>query len=77
ADLKLEVNGVRNEIKEEIASVRNELKEEIASVRNELKEEIASVRVESHSFKTEIIKWNIGTMVALVAIMLAVLRLTG
>jgi len=80
AELKQATSDCKSELKLEITAVRSELKEDIANVRQEIanvRQEIASVRVELHSFKTEIIKWNIGTTVTLVAIMLAVLRLTG
>ena len=91
ADLKQEITDCRSELKQEIADCRSELKQEITDCRNELKQEIADVRLEigdvrreiadcRSELKTEIsgiIKWNVGTMIALVAIMLAVLRLTG
>ncbi len=80
ADLKQEIADCRSELKQEIAACRNELKQEIADVRLEIgdvRREIADCRSELKTEISGIIKWNVGTMIALVAIMLAVLRLTG
>jgi molecular chaperone GrpE (heat shock protein) len=73
-----------SELKQEIADTKAELKQEIADTKAELKQEIAEVRADLLNLRAElkseiasVIKWNIGTMVAMVAIVLAVLRLTG
>ena len=84
AEVKKEIGGVRSELKQDIA----ELHQEIAGVRSELKQDIAELRSEVSTLRSEILadirreittatRWNVGTMIALVALTLAVLRLTG
>ncbi len=84
AELHQEIAGVRSELKQDIA----ELHQEIAGVRSELKQDIAELRSEVSTLRSEILadirreittatRWNVGTMIALVALTLAVLRLTG
>lgn len=74
--LKEDITNVRSELKEEIANVRSELKEEIANVRNELKEDIANVRNEILAVKYEILKWLVGSQVAVAGLVIAVLKFT-
>ena len=88
--VRSEAATVRSELKEdiavirsEIATLRSELKEDFASVttgvvslRSELKEDFASVKAELRQELAAIIKWNVATMIAMTAIVLAALRLS-
>ncbi len=45
-EMRQDINGLRQELKEEIGGLRQELKEEIGGLRQELKEEIGGLRQE-------------------------------
>lgn len=51
AELRVEIGGVRDDLRGKICEVRDELKGEITGVRNELRDEIAEVR---HELKGEV-----------------------
>jgi uncharacterized protein involved in exopolysaccharide biosynthesis len=63
---KADLNNTRMILKADIQEVRTELKAEIQEVRAELKAEIGTA-------KHELIKWIIGSMLALLAVLLGML----
>ena len=51
-------------------------KEDLLNVRSELKEEIAGVRSEILATKYELLKWLVGSQVAVAGLIIAVLKFT-
>src|SRR5258708_2967337 len=54
---KLDIAGLRAELKQDIAELRTELKQDIADLRTELKQEIAGVRVEMAALESRMLRW--------------------
>ena len=75
ASLRGELAGVRGEVATEIAALRLEVATEIAAVRQELAEQIAGVheqiaalRVETAERENRLLKWMVGTVLAVATI---------
>ena len=71
-DTRLEIERVRAEVEKvraETEKVRAELKVEIEKVRADLKTDIEKVRAEAEKNKYDLLKWQIGIGLGLVAVM--------
>ena len=76
AELRTEIAESRAELRTEIAESRAEQRTEIAAVRTE----IADVRTEIANLETRLIRWMVGTVLAMLAtgaLTVAILRLVG
>jgi ribosomal protein L29 len=72
--------GVKEETASKVVdSLESELKERLSDARKELatRADIAEIRKEIAEAKTEIIKWNLASIIAVVGVMIALTRLTG
>lgn len=70
--------GVTKETAENVVnSFETELRERLKETRTDLatKEDAALLRADMHAMKTDIIKWNIGTILAAAALAVAIARL--
>jgi len=56
---KLDIAGLRAELKQDIAELRTELKQDIAELRTELKQGIAGVRVEMAALESRMLRWMV------------------
>ena len=77
AALKADLAGTSAALKADLASTTAALKGEIASTAAALRGEIADVRTEMLTMKAEIIKWNVGTILAAVGLAVAIVKLMG
>jgi chromosome segregation ATPase len=72
-EVRMEIQEVRAELKAEIQEVRTELKEVRAELKTEIQEVRAELKTEIGTAKHELIKWIIGSMLALLAVLLGML----
>ena len=73
-----EISDFRGDIKTEIADVRSEMKTEIAGVKTEIagvKTEIAGVRGETSGLETRLLRWIVGTGIAVGGLVTAVVAI--
>ena len=72
ADLKVDIENTRVEVEKvraEVEKVRADLKVDIERVRSDLKADIEKIRADVEKNKFDLLKWQIGIGIALVAIM--------
>ncbi len=72
ADLKVDIETTRVEVEKvraEVEKVRADLKVDIEKVRSDLKADIEKIRADAEKNKFDLLKWQIGIGIALVAIM--------
>lgn len=72
--------GVKQETAENlVGSFERELKERLKETRTDLatKEDIALLKAEMNNNKAEVIKWNVGTILAAAALAMAIARFMG
>ena len=72
ADLKVDIETTRVEVEKvraEVEKVRADLKVDIERVRSDLKADIEKIRADVEKNKFDLLKWQIGIGIALVAIM--------
>lgn len=72
---------LRGEMREEMAALRGEMRGEMAKLRGEMREEVAALRGEMRGemarLEARLIKWNVGTIIAVAGLTLAIVKLVG
>lgn len=71
--LTKEMTLIREELTKETTLIREELAKETTSIRSE----ISLIRIEMASMKVELIKWNVGTIIAVAGVVAAIVKLIG
>jgi ribosomal protein L29 len=74
---KLDIAGLRAELKQDIADLRTELKQDIADLRTELKQDIADLRTELKQDIAELRQEIAGVRVEMAALESRMLRWMG
>ena len=72
---KAEAEALRDALGDLVEMKSLATKEDISTTKLELKNSIESLRSEMHAMKADIIKWNIGTILAAAALAVAIARL--
>jgi hypothetical protein len=75
--IREEISKIREDLTRETTSIREDLTRETASIREDLTRETTSIREEMASMKVEIIKWNVGTIIAVAGLVTAIVKLIG
>lgn len=76
-EIKAGMAGFREEMKGDMAGFREGMKDEMAKFRGDSREEMTKTRVEMVNMKTELIKWNVGTIIAVAGVVTAITKLIG
>ena len=71
--IREEISLYREALTKETTSIREELTKETTSIKNE----ISLIRVEMASMKVELIKWNVGTIIAVAGVVAVIVKLIG
>lgn len=61
------------DLKIDMANLRSELKSDISNLRSELKDDISDLKDDIAHFKSDIIKWIVGTQMSTLAIVIAII----
>ena len=75
ADLRAELKGEMAQIRAEMAALRAELKGDITDLRAELKGDMAALEQRLIDRMNRMQRWNIVTMIALAAVVVAAIRI--
>ncbi|MFN7970662.1 MAG: hypothetical protein U0P47_15125 [Acidimicrobiales bacterium] len=75
ADLRAELKGEMAQIRAEMAALRAELKGDITDLRAELKGDMAALEQRLVDRMNRMQRWNIVTMIALAAVVVAAIRI--
>jgi hypothetical protein len=75
--IREEISKIREDLTRETTSIREDLTRETTSIREDLTRETTSIREEMASMKVEIIKWNVGTIIAVAGLVTAIVKLIG
>jgi D-ribose pyranose/furanose isomerase RbsD len=67
-------SALKEEFKADNVALKEELKADNVGLKEELKGDIAALRVEMHKLHTEMIRWFIGTVIAGVAVAVAIMK---
>ncbi len=66
---KTDMSELRSDMKSEMAELRSDMKSEMAKLRSDMKSDMADMRTDMANMETRIIKWQIGGIGVLAAIM--------
>jgi hypothetical protein len=75
--LREEMASFKEEMRGEMTSFREEIKGEMAKFRGDSRDEMSKIRVEMANMKAELIKWNVGTIIAVAGVVTAIVKLIG
>ena len=74
AELKQDITDLRVELKQDIADLRGELKQDIADLRGELKQESAALRIEISALESRMLRWMGAGFAATIAVLAAMIQ---